>query len=344
MCHSFPWQPDSDIVKEKIDIQIQPPPQNIDVTPPTLSLVMVTYRRETSVLRQLETLLPYRGLFHEVILVDNHPAGGLAHDAARLWGGGLTVIAQPENLGAVARSIGICASSGDIIVTLDDDVQLADPNELSGLRALFACGAPVGCVNFRILYGDGRTLDLSDWCHPREPDIDAQQLFETTYISEGACALNGRLARELGGYPLDLFIGQEGIDLAARILDRNYGIFYLPSVTVHHTVASEGRATGRQFYFNTRNIYWIALRRYPFGLALRTIAREWLMLLGMSLLRRRLKYFLQGAFDGLRHTTRLLDTRQPISSVTAYRISRLTRLKPSIWRRLRRIRASKTLD
>lgn len=339
--HSFLWQPDFDIVEQKPTILHS---QNHNVSAPTLSLVIVTFRREVAVLRQLEALLPHRHLFHEVILIDNHPEGGLGRDAAHLWGAGLRLIPQPDNLGAVGRSIGIRASTGDIIVTLDDDVQLADPTQLAGVQALFACGAPIGCANFRILYAEGRTLDLSDWCHPRDPEVDAKLLFETTYISEGACALNGHLARDLGGYPLDLFIGQEGVDLAARILDRNYGIYYLPSVTVHHTVASEGRTTGRQFYFNARNIYWIALRRYPFGLALSTITREWLMLLAMSLLRRRLGYFLQGAFDGLRHTTRLLEARQPISTMAAFRIRRLTRFKPSVWKRLRRIRASRTLD
>jgi len=311
---------------------------------PTLSLVIVTYCREAAVLEQLESLLPHRDQFHEVIIVDNHPEGGLGASATGIWGAGIRILPQTENLGAVARTKGILASTGDIVLTLDDDVRLADPTELVYLRSLYQSGAPIGCVNFRILYGDGKTLDLSDWCHPRDPDVYHRQLFETNYISEGACALDGRLVREIGAYPLDLFIGQEGIDLAARIMNRKFGILYLPSVTVLHGVASEGRTTGRQFYFNTRNIYWIALRLYPFPLLVRTLTREWLTLLAMSIVRGRFRFFIKGVVDGILKTSTLIRDRKPISPAAAYRIQRLNSLKPSIWRRLRRIRSSKTLD
>jgi len=305
---------------------------------------MVTYCREAAVLEQLEALRPYRDQFHEVIIVDNHPEGGLGEQAKRIWGESIQILPQRENLGAVARTAGILASTGDIVLTLDDDVRLADPKELDNLRAVFQSGAPIGCVNFRILYGDGKTLDLSDWCHPRDPDVYHRQLFETNYISEGACALNGPLVREIGAYPLDLFIGQEGIELAAKILNRKFGILYLPSVTVLHGVASEGRTTGRQFYFNTRNIYWIALRLYPLPLLIRTLAREWSTLFVMSVVRGRFRFFLAGVMDGVAKTPSLIRTRQPVSAFAAYRIQRLNSLKPSIWRRLSRIRRSKTLD
>lgn len=314
------------------------------VNPPTVSLVMVTYKRDAAVVRQLEMLRPYRDAFHEVIIVDNGCSADLSVALTAIWDGPLTLLPQRENLGAVGRSIGILASTGDIVLTLDDDVRLAHPEELAQLVAFFSVGARVGCVNFKILYGDGVTLDLSDWCHPRDPTVYANSLFETTYISEGACALDGPLVRRLAAYPLDLFIGQEGVDLAARIFDQGFGIYYLPSVSVLHAVATEGRATGRQFYFNTRNIYWIALRLYPVGLASRTIFREWVTLLFMALFRRRVGFFLKGCRDAIARTPTLLRERRPIGASAALRIRELNRLKLSPWRRLSRVAASKTLD
>jgi GT2 family glycosyltransferase len=303
----------------------------------------VTYKRETALLEGLRTLQPHTTLFHEILIVDNGNSAGLEARARLLLGGRLTVLRQRENLGAVARAIGIQAATGDIIVTLDDDVQLVQPEQLSNLASLFASHNRIGCVNFKILYPDG-TLDISDWCHPRDHELYADRLFETSYISEGACALNGTLIKNIGTYPLDLFIGQEGVELAARILDSDYGIYYLPSVTVTHTVAAEGRASGRQFYFNTRNIYWIALRTFPIGLAFRTVLREWLTLFMFALLRWRMNFFLRGCWHGLRRTPELLRGRQPIRHVSARRIVELSSLKPSVWRRAARLGRSKTLD
>lgn len=310
----------------------------------TLSLVVVTYNRERELLDSLRLLQPHQELFREIVIVDNGGAGDLRERAEALFGEGrCRVIQPPGNLGAVGRTLGILETTSDLVVTLDDDVQLMDPRELLHLRSLFAGASPAGCVNLKILYADNRSLDLSDWCHPRNPEVYQDRLFDTAYISEGACVLNGPLVRQLGAYPLDLYIGQEGMELAARILDAGYSILYSPNVRVTHSVAQTGRTPGRQFYYNARNIYWIALRCYPLGLGLRTVAREWSMLLVLSLLRGRLGYFLRGCRDGLRRTSSIRRERRPIGRGAAHHIHRLNRLKPSVLERFGRVFGSRTL-
>lgn len=311
---------------------------------PTISLVIVTYLREGLVCATLRALEPHARLFHEILVVDNGNSPRLVEFARSYPPGNLRILPQTSNDGAVGRTHGILAASGDIVLTLDDDVRLHDPSELLNLRHFFQAGARIGCVNFRILYESDLSLDLSDWCHPRDPVLFADRLFETSYISEGACALNGAAVRQIGAYPLDLFIGQEGVELAARILDAGYDIYYLPSVSVTHSVATEGRTSGRQFYFNARNIYWIALRTYPLGLAIRTICREWSTLALFSLVRGRLPHFVRGCFDGLRQTARLWAERRPISSETAGHINQLNAFKPAVLKRLKRLLRSKTME
>lgn len=310
---------------------------------PTISLVIVTYLREAIVCDTLRALEPHAGLFHEILVVDNGNSPRLIEFARSYPSRNLRILPRTSNDGAVGRTHGILAASGDIVLTLDDDVRLHDPSELLNLRRFFQAGAKVGCVNFRILYESDLSLDLSDWCHPRDPILFAGRLFETSYISEGACALNGATIRQIGAYPLDLFIGQEGVELAARILDAGYDIYYLPSVSVTHSVAAEGRTSGRQFYFNARNIYWIALRTYPLGLAIRTICREWSTLALFSLVRGRLLHFVRGCFEGLRRTATLWAERRPIGSDTARHIKRLNSFKPTVLRRVKRLLRSKTL-
>lgn len=310
----------------------------------SLSLVIVTYRRERELLEALEKLAPWGSWFLEIIIVDNDRAVALDESARALLGERCRIIRPEHNLGAVGRSLGILASRGDLVVTLDDDVRLLDPSQLTHLDRLMSADPSIGCVNFKIVYRTDRSLDLSDWCHPRPPGLYQDRLFDTVYISEGACAFNGELVRSLGGYSQDLHIGQEGLELAARILDAGYGIYYLPQVCVDHGLAREGRTPGRQFYFNARNIYWVALRCYPLGLASRTVLREWSLLMLLALWRGRLGAFLNGCREGLAGSRRIWRQRKPINARASQTIRSLNRLKPSILQRLTRVVSSRTLN
>jgi GT2 family glycosyltransferase len=310
----------------------------------TLDLVIVTYQREQELLNNLTALVQFKHLFHELLIVDNGNSADLPSKIGALFPNMARVIQPQENLGAVARSLGILASSADIVLTLDDDVKLLDPMQLLLLKQLFMAHPALGCANFRIVYADSLKLDVSDWCHPREPRIYQHTLFDTAYISEGACALHGETVRRLGAYPLDLWIGQEGVELAARLYDAGKDIIYFPAVTVAHSVAMQGRSPGRQFFYNTRNIYWIVLRTYPWRLALYTLAREWATLAIFALIRGRMDFFIQGSKSGVKQTFKLLRARKPISTVAANRLRNANRLKPSVFARLKRVLMSRTLD
>jgi GT2 family glycosyltransferase len=310
----------------------------------TVSLVVVTYQRDAIVIETLRALAPHAHRFLEILVVDNGNSVVLGEFIESMRQPVFRHLPQVSNDGAVGRTHGILVSRGDIVVTLDDDVRLPAPAQMDSLRQFFSINPNSGCVNFKILYETDGSLDLSDWCHPRDPAVYADKLFETNYISEGACALHGNIVRQIGGYPIDLFIGQEGVELAARILDAGYGIYYLPTVTVTHSVASEGRTSGRQYYFNARNIYWIALRAYTWPLAIQTICREWGTLAYFALIRGRLGFFLRGCLDGLRKTGALLGQRRAIRVDTARHIRLLNKFKPTVAKRLSRLARSKTLE
>lgn len=309
----------------------------------SISLVFVTYHREQLLLSSLERLRDFFDQFCEIIIVDNGQSEELLTRLTLNFGKIIHVIQPSENIGAVGRTIGILASSGDIVVTLDDDVYLTNPNQLNNLKSLFATDSRIGCVNFKILNLNG-TLNLRDWCHPRDYKLYSELLFETTYISEGCCAFNGKLVRYLGAYSTDLFIGQESVELAAKIINEGYGIYYLPSICATHTISQEGRISGRLFYYNTRNIYLIAVRRLPILFAITIVLREWLTLMFFAFLNRHFSFFLKGCFDAICQTSSVLRQRRPITSCAVYRIKKLNRFKPTIFSRLIRLHGSKALD
>jgi len=308
----------------------------------SLTVIYVTYKREAEIKKSISYLTPFLDQVNEIIVVDNGKSPSLKRDLAQEYGKKVTVIQPEENLGAVARTLGIMASTGDIVVTLDDDIHLKSPDQLTSLQHIFSSNL-VACVNFKILYEGSSELDISDWCHPRPADVFFNSCFDTTYISEGACAFKGDVIRELDAYSLDLFIGQEGVELAAKILNKGYSILYTPNIIAHHSVAEAGRTSGRQFYYNTRNIIIVALKYYPVAYAMRVILRELTTLIVFSAIKFKLNYFFKGFFSGVAYIRSDKFTRSTISHVAVEKIKYINRCKPGFITLFKKVYKSKTL-
>ena len=94
-------------------------PANISV-----SVVVATYNRPDDLrncLSQLTTQKSSRKI--EFIIIDNDPASGIAPPVVAEFTNAI-LISEPRQGAAYARNTGIAASTGDIIVTTDDDVSL----------------------------------------------------------------------------------------------------------------------------------------------------------------------------------------------------------------------------
>jgi GT2 family glycosyltransferase len=309
----------------------------------TISLIVLTYKRDDILLSNLSKILTVFNEFHEIIIVDNGRSASLVTRLKDLYAS-VKIIQPDENLGAVGRSLGIRASTGDIVLTLDDDLTIKNPESLKSLPLIFSVLPAAGCINFKILYEDGATLDASDWCHPYDHTLFQNHCFETNYISEGACAFNGDLVRKIGGYSDDLFIGQEGVELAARIVNASHVIYYHPNIITLHSTSQIGRESGRQFYYNSRNILIIAVRNYPLLYAIKTVGREWLTLFIFSVLRFRFLFFVKGCISGLMQMKAAYKQRICISKKTVAILVTLNKTKASVSSRFLRLLGSKTLD
>lgn len=144
----------------------RPDPEVVPRTPlpstVTASIVIATRDRPEPLdrcLRALATLETERDV--EVVVVDNHPVSGLtgrvldAHPS-------VVRVGEPRQGSSYARNAGIRAARGDVVVTVDDDVEV-DPGWLEALLAPFN-RPDVGAVTGNVL--------------PQELDTRAQRLFE----------------------------------------------------------------------------------------------------------------------------------------------------------------------
>ena len=104
---------------------------------PAISIVVLTYKRRPLVEKLLLDLnaLLYRPI--ELILVDNHSQDGTRQMVMENFSS-VTYLATGTNLGAVARNMGLAAASGEILVTLDDDIFGLDDAGLAKITSLFS--------------------------------------------------------------------------------------------------------------------------------------------------------------------------------------------------------------
>lgn len=241
-----------------------------------VSIVVGTYDRPDDLAKCLESLVSQETSRKvEIIVVDNHPASGLTPPILNQFPDVMLVKESRKGV-AYARNAGIVESTGDIVVTIDDDVTMA-PNWLENLIAPFARPDVMGV--------SGNVL-------PRELNTESQRLFEQ-YGSGGLGRGYNRWKAnswlfesswfyavptwELGGTANAAFratifnhpeIGLEdealgpgmpsgvGEDIYAfyKILKAGYTIIYQPSAVVWHKHRTTMKALRRQLFNYSKGI------------------------------------------------------------------------------------------
>jgi GT2 family glycosyltransferase len=298
-------------------------------SPPLVSVSVLNYLRLDALRRVLESVYAQDYPNFEVIVVDN--ASG-PEVAAFLRGNfpQVRLIELPANQGTVARNYGIRAARGEIVVTIDNDVYLDSPRELWHVVNAFERRPAAGCVVFRIYHPQTGRLHARDWAHPRDWRSAEHEEFATHYLTEGAAAFRTAVFRHIEPYWEEFFIAHEGADLAFRLLDAGYEIWYAPEVKVWHMASLETRENGRPFYRNTRNMFLLVYRNLPAWDAI-VFAAPRLAVLGFY----SLKFgffgrFLAGIADGLSITWKVRAVRQPIRKDAVRRIAELKRGQPGM--------------
>ncbi|HBG45916.1 MAG TPA: hypothetical protein DDW94_02900 [Deltaproteobacteria bacterium] len=296
-----------------------------------ITIAVLTYKRQDELIRTLESVFAQEYPEVEVIVINNHPddTGALLKSvfpAARY-------IEMDSNRGCEARNVALRAATGDIVVTLDNDVCLKDRCAAGMVAEFFDLKPEAACLNFRVI-SPGGGLSLRDWCHPRDHDRWSCQVFQTDHISEGACAFRKEAFLSAGGYYAPFFIGHEGPDLCARLISDGWEAWYSPVIEVAHNASMAARPDWRAYYFNTRNNVWLAYRHYPALYALKYTVFYTAMMFVYSIRAGHLKAFLRG----LSHAVAGIGSmeRRPLGSECIVRLADIRSHKPSLASKIRK--------
>jgi GT2 family glycosyltransferase len=237
--------------------------------------------------------------------------------------GEVTTVEVDENLGCPGgRNVALRRlrefGDVDVVVELDDDGLLVDPDVLRTVRDLYAAEPRLGIVGFRIADENGETQRRHV---PRLGAKDPLRGGEVTCFLGGGHALSMKMLEQTGDWPAEFFFAHEETDLAWRAADAGWTIRYEPQLLLQHPKTSPAR---HAIYYRVtaRNRVWLVRRRLPLPLVPVHLA-VWIAL---TLLRTRsaggLKAWFGGFVEGLRAPA---GERRPMRWRTVWRLTRLGR-------------------
>ena len=281
---------------------------------PRFSIVILTYNRRERLRKQIELIRCLTVPNLEIVVVDN--ASDLPVDDIVALEKRAYVLRNSKNLGAVGRNSGMRAATGDIVITLDDDVYGITDHHLELLTRLFQ-QENVAAINFKVVEeGTGR---IANWCHPCDELKFETKSFETNALSEGAVAFRRKALESVGYYPDYFFISHEGLDLASRFINAEWIVLYSPEILVAHAYEEEGRASWRRYYYDTRNLLWLVIRNYPIFYGLKKLGIGWSSNFIYSVRDGYILYWFKGVSDAIRRCRLVGKERVPLTHVATER-------------------------
>lgn len=304
---------------------------------PLVSIIVLYYRRRDTIEETLRSAARQEYPHREIIVVDNHSEDDLRQVVAEV--GGIRLIEMPENVGACAgRNAGIRAARGDLLVLIDDDVSFASPFETGKIVRSFRDHPEMHGLALQICDPRSGQVRIREWCHTRPYREFVDREFETNFFGEGASAFRREVFERCGDYYEPLFYGAEGHDMVLRILDHGFRILHVPQIRVNHWAAEEGRSTGRQLYYYTRNFVWMGYKDYPSWRGVAFTVPKVLMMLYFAWRTSGYGPFLRGLWDGLRGLGAVRHDRTPVRRETRRYMAEQEKWRPGLLARLARHR------
>ncbi|KAB1185473.1 MULTISPECIES: glycosyltransferase family 2 protein [Haloferax] len=216
---------------------------------PLVSYVVATYNRPDDLTEAIDSILrqEYRPI--EVVVISNS-----TDETAELFSRGgrfdLDCVKHynlPGRMGVPeARNVGFDRASGEILVSIDDDAVLKNPNATDTIVSKFEDNPDIGILAFQSRNYFTDEINRKEIPDPPTLGMDATDEFRTAFFIGVGNAIRRSTLEKTGGYPASFVYGFEEMDLSFRTLDNGYDILYTPSVVVHHKKSPEGRRPDRE--------------------------------------------------------------------------------------------------
>lgn len=234
--------------------------QGDQVSAGSLAIVIVTRNRRASLSRTLHRLRNLEADF-PIVVVDNASDDGTRTMLRRQFPY-VRLLALGQNVGAVARDLGVRIVQAPYVAFADDDSWYA-PGSLSRAVAFFDHHPRLGLLMSRILVGPQQRLDPICQLMSRTPLPAHPHTPGFPILGFVACGALVRRAAYLaaGGFNPRFGTGGEEDLLAITLAQNGWALSYVPQVVSHHHPSTK-RDLGSRYVTGERNRFWtIWLRR-----------------------------------------------------------------------------------
>ncbi len=303
---------------------MNPAPPNSAMQSVSASILVLNHNRREILARVLRAACAQNLPGLEWIVVDNGSTDGSA-EMVREGFPDVRVVALDQNAGIRGRNIGFQEARGRVVLSLDNDIELLDPDLMQRVLRRFDADPQLGAATLKICEeSTGDDFAPPHWWHPKSREQYQDDEFDTDNFNEAAVAFRASAIREAGYYYEPLFWGGEEWDLSLGLMDAGYAIRYVPEPVLH--LAPRGnlntQANARHALL-VRNRFWIAFRRLPVLPALGYVLPRLALWTVRSLRYGYFREFARGLWDFARRLPETWRSRRLVSRDTRLRIRAL---------------------
>lgn len=227
------------------------------MAPPALSVIVPVHNRIEDLTTLLAQLNAQREHAFEVVVVDDGSAPPVSESIRPEFYRFRLVLLRRENRGGIgaARNAGVRAASGDLILFIDSDSQVLDPECIEKHAAVYRQGVPAlgiasgatfvlhsKVIGIHSTYA-GYSFGYANWfvsCMPRA------RIIEDHHVPSNNTCVPRQVFDRVGLFDEGLEVAED-IDFAFRCRKHGIPLVYVPDVPLHHADRDSFRDLWRSF-------------------------------------------------------------------------------------------------
>ena len=242
-----------------------------------LSIIIPTYNREKDLKDTIISVLKQSYTDYEVLVVDNGPSTDNTRGVVESFEDSRVKYIATDLKGCIfARNIGAEAARGEILLTLDDDIEFIEPEALNNLMETFKVDDRIGIVGSIELRNSNQIVPRGPNPLPLETGrilqngeintafglIEGHGITEVDHVRSAFMAIRKDLFKLVGVF--DEIYDARGMgfryetDVCLKIKEIGYKVVVNPKIKIWHKTAKRSRGFRRTkglnyFYYANRN-------------------------------------------------------------------------------------------
>jgi len=258
--------------------------------PDTLSVIIVSRGRPDELDGAIANMLNQDRTPDEIIVLDNDPQGSGGR-AEHINDPAVRYYRAKEDLGIVeGRNCAAAEAKGDILLFMNDYIRF-DKYHVTNMILNAFRPREIACLAFQVRNASTQELIPDEYPGSKMNRWTVER--EVSGLSTSVFAMRRGIFEEVGGFDVNLFSDEAGLELAFRAIKAGGRIRYLPDALVNLRASMRDAEASPRAYSRLRNRMYLALKHLPFPYVFAYTITWFLYSVFMGLLERQPGAFIQ---------------------------------------------------